>query len=161
MRYDFSPLYRSTVGFDRLFDMFDHEIENAASGPAYDIEKVTEDSYRISLVVAGFALDEIEMVQQENELVVSGRRKATEETTQYLHRGIANRSFKQSFNLAQHLKVVNATLDNGILTIDLKREVPEALKPRRINIADGGAAQTIQQDTASKPDQIGRRGQAA
>jgi molecular chaperone IbpA len=161
MRYDFSPLYRSTVGFDRLFSLFDEESENAANWPPYNIEKIAENAYRISVVAAGFAADEIEIVQQENEFTVTGRKKAAEEVGQFLHRGIASRSFKQTFNLAEHVKVLNASLENGVLTIDLKREVPEALKPRRIEISSGAAATVLAQDNRGKPDQVARREQAA
>jgi molecular chaperone IbpA len=161
MRYDFSPLYRSTVGFDRLFDAFDRQADAEAPGwPPYNIEKIDEDSYRISLVVAGFAPDEIELIQQENELSVTGRRKAPEEAAQFLHRGIAGRPFRQIFSLAEHVKVIEATQENGVLTIALKREVPEALKPRRIEISSA-ASRSSSQDNRAKPEQIGRRDQAA
>jgi molecular chaperone IbpA len=158
MRYDFTPLYRSTIGFDRLLDTFGRQLDaDAAPGwPPYDIERVSEDAYRISLAVAGFAPDEIELIQKENELTVTGRKIAKDETTQYLHRGIANRAFKQTFNLAEHVKVVEASQENGLLVISLKREVPEALKPRRIEITS--AAQPPAQDNNSnQSERIGRR----
>jgi molecular chaperone IbpA len=160
MRYDFSPLYRSTIGFDRLFDLFEgqSEAESAPSWPPYNIEKIAEDTYRGSVVAAGFAPDEIELVQKENEPSFVGRKQPTEEG-QYLHRGVANRAFKQTFNLAEHVKVLNAN-QNGVLTISLKREVPEALKPRRIEISSNGSSQTTQ-GNKGKPEQIGRRDQAA
>ena len=154
MRYDFSPLYRSTIGFDRLFDMFDHDVDASTAWPPYDIEKLGEDAYRISVVTAGFKPDEIELVQHENELVVSGRKKAETDGAQVLHRGIASRPFRQAFSLAQHVKVTSANLEHGVLTVTLKREVPEALKPRRIEIAGAGAAQPIAQDNRTKSDQI-------
>jgi len=157
MRYDFTPLYRSTIGFDRLLDTFGRQLDaDAAPGwPPYDIERVSEDAYRISLAVAGFAPDEIELIQKENELTVTGRKNAKDETTEYLHRGIANRAFKQTFNLAEHVKVLEASQENGLLVISLKREVPEALKPRRIEIT--GASQSATQDNnSSHPEQIGR-----
>jgi molecular chaperone IbpA len=158
MRYDFSPLYRSTVGFDRLLDTFGRQLDAdaAPSWPPYDIERVSEDSYRISLAVAGFAPEEIELVQKENELTVAGRKNARDEATQYLHRGIANRAFRQTFNLAEHVKVVEASQENGLLIISLKREVPEALKPRRIEITSG-AAPAAPGDNRNQPEQIGRR----
>lgn len=141
--YDFSPLYRSTVGFDRLFDLLDQSAraEPAGSWPPYNVERKSEDEYRITMALAGFAPDEIELVQKENALTVAGH-KATpsKEGSQVLHRGIAARSFRQSFDLADHVKVITANLENGLLTIDLKREVPEALKPRRIEIASGSPA---------------------
>ena len=159
MRYDFSPLYRSTVGFDGLLDTFGRKLDaDAAPGwPPYDIERVSEDGYRISLAVAGFAPDEIELIYKENELTVTGRKNAKDETTQYLHRGIANRAFKQTFNLAEHVKVVEASQENGLLVISLKREVPEALKPRRIDITNGSAQTEAQDNTRGQPEQIGRR----
>ena len=136
MRYDFSPLYRSTVGFDRLFDMLDRatRVEPLNNWPPYNIEKVADDQYRITMAVAGFAPNEIELVQQESTLLAAGQKHPEAEGVEVLHRGIAARSFKQSFSLADHVKVVGASLDNGLLTIELKREVPEALKPRRIEI---------------------------
>lgn len=148
--FDFSPLYRSTVGFDRLFDLLDQnaQIEPMTNWPPYNIEKLGEDQYVITMAIAGFAPDEVELMQKENLLLVSGQRKGSEEGKQYLHRGIATRAFKQSFNLADHVKVTSASLDNGLLTIALKREVPEALKPRRIEIANGikGSDRTLDHD---------------
>ena len=126
--FDFSPLYRSTVGFDRLFSLLD-QAETSAAWPPYDIEKVSEDAYRITMAVAGFAQDEIELTQHDTTLLVAGR------------------TFRQSFNLAQHVRVTGASLDNGLLTVELKREVPEAFKPRRIAI--GGTGTAIGQDNAS------------
>ena len=139
MRYDFSPLYRSTVGFDRLFDMFEQVSEPTSNWPPYNIEKTGEDQYRIIMAVAGFAPEEIELVQKENTLVLVGQKQPAPEGVEVLHRGIANRAFRQTFNLADHMKVTAASLDNGLLTVDLKREVPEALKPRRIEIGTAGA----------------------
>jgi molecular chaperone IbpA len=138
--YDFSPLYRSTIGFDRLFDMLDQSArgEPSANWPPYNIERTSEDDYRITMALAGFSADEIELVQKENTLFVAGHKNADQEPGgEILHRGIATRSFRQSFNIAEHVKVTGAKLENGLLTIDLKREVPEALKPRRIEIAAG------------------------
>ena len=142
MRYDFTPLYRSTIGFDRLFDMLD-QAAPAANWPPYNIEKTGDDQYRITMAVAGFSPDEIELVQKENTLFVAGQKHPEPEGVQYLHRGIATRAFRQSFNLADHVKVTGATVADGLLTVDLKREVPEALKPRRIEIASGGAPKTV------------------
>jgi molecular chaperone IbpA len=142
--YDFSPLYRSTVGFDRLFDMLD-QAGHAEPGnwPPYNIEKTSDDQYRIIMAVAGFSPAEIELVQKENTLLVAGQKQPEREGVQVLHRGIATRSFRQSFNLADHVRVGAAHLDNGLLTIELKREVPEALKPRRIEIATSGAQASV------------------
>ena len=131
--FDFTPLYRSTVGFDRLFDMLDSSIR--PDWPPYDIERVGEDEYCIRMAVAGFSTDEIELTQEGSTLLVSGAKKQADSQAQsYLHRGIANRNFKQTFSLADHVKVVGAVLENGLLSIKLIREVPEQLKPRRIAI---------------------------
>jgi len=136
--YDFSPLYRSTVGFDRLFDMLDQSAraESPPNWPPYNIERTSEDDYRITMALAGFSPDEIELVQKENTLFVGSHKNTDQEQgAEVLHRGIATRSFRQSFDLAEHVKVVSANFQNGLLTVELKREVPEALKPRRIEIA--------------------------
>jgi len=151
---DFSPLYRSTVGFDRLFDMLDRTMgaadASSANWPPYNIERLGEDHYRITMAVAGFAPDEINLVQQENTLLVEARKHPEPEGVQVLHRGIATRSFRQTFNLADYVKVSGANLENGLLVIDLVREVPEAMKPRRIEIAGGGGAKTIEHDAKPK-----------
>ncbi len=143
--FDFSPLFRSTVGFDRLA----HLLENASrfeptNWPPYNIEKTGEDAYRITMAVAGFAPDEIEVVAKPNLLTVSGQKAKSEEGVQYLHRGIATRSFRQTFELADYVKVADAKLDNGLLMIELVREVPEAMKPRRIEIKAGEGSQPQQ-----------------
>jgi len=130
---EFAPLYRSTVGFDRLLDMLDTNVR--PDWPPYNIERKNEDEYRISMAVAGFGADEIELVQHGTTLVVTGQRKAEQNEWQTLHQGMAFRSFKQTFNLADHVKVTGADLRDGLLSIDLMREVPEQLKPRRIEIA--------------------------
>jgi len=131
--YDFAPLFRSTVGFDRLFDMLDNSTR--PDWPPYNIERSGENQYRISMAIAGFGPNEIELTQQGNTLWVSGQKKGTEQDDQeMLHRGLAFRSFKQSFNLADHVKVTAANLENGLLVIELVREVPEQLKPRRIEV---------------------------
>jgi len=157
--YDVAPLFRSSVGFDRLLDMLTQadRVEPTTTWPPYNIEKVAEDEYRITMAVAGFSPDEIELTQHDTALHVAGQRKGQEGERQYLHRGIAARSFRQTFNLADHVKVTGAALDNGLLTIELKREVPEALKPRRIAI--GGAQPGVGQD--NKPTQIEGEAQAA
>jgi len=148
--YDFSPLYRSTVGFDRLFDLLDHAGRGEPNWPPYNIEKRGETEYRITMAVAGFAPDEIELVQQQNSLFVAGQKRGSEEGKQYLHRGIATRSFKQTFNLADHVKVSGARLEHGLLTIELVREVPEAMKPRRIEIA-ANQPKAVTQDNERQP----------
>ena len=148
MNYDFSPLYRSTVGFDRVLDLLDQASrgQSMTNWPPYNIEKTGEDQYRITMAVAGFSPDEINLVQQENVLLVTGQKHSDPEGVQVLHRGIATRAFKQTFNLADHVKVTGANLENGLLVVELKREVPEALKPRRIEIASSGGQKAIPQD---------------
>ncbi|WP_349258636.1 Hsp20 family protein [Steroidobacter sp.] len=133
--FDFSPLFRSTVGFDRVFDLLDNasRVSSVDNWPPYDIIKTGEDTYRVTLAVAGFSENELSVTQERNLLVVSGE-KAANENTQYLHRGIAGRSFQRRFELADHVRVVGANLTNGLLTVELKREIPEAMKPRRIDI---------------------------
>ena len=141
--FDFAPLYRSTVGFDRLFDTLDAGAARP-DWPPYDIERSGENQYRISMAVAGFGPDDIELTQHGTTLLVSGRRKAPDKGREMLHQGIAARAFKQTFNLADHVKGVGAHLENGLLSVELAREIPEQLKPRRIEIAApsaGGAAQ--------------------
>jgi molecular chaperone IbpA len=156
--FDFSPLYRSTVGFDRLFDMLDQtaRAEAAPNWPPYNIERTGEDDYRITMALAGFSPDDIELVQKENTLFVAGHRNGEQaQGAEILHRGIATRPFRQTFNLAEHVKVSDATFEHGLLVISLKREVPEALKPRRIEIAtsSGEVAQnnvtTLEQSKAA------------
>lgn len=136
--YDFSPLFRSTVGFDRVSRLLDAALEGSDSGqgyPPYNIAKVGEDKYRITMAVAGFTEGDVELVQQENTLLVRGRRpEAEDEGVSYLHRGIASRSFEHRFQLADHIQVSGASLENGLLDIQLVREVPEAKKPRVISI---------------------------
>lgn len=138
MRIDFAPYRRSTVGFDRLFDMLETGTRaDAGDGfPPYDLEKISEDRYRITLAVAGFRPDEIEITAQQNQLLVSGRKteEAQADQGRFLHRGIANRAFERRFQLADFIEVEKAAFENGLLTIALKREVPEAMKPRRIEI---------------------------
>ena len=139
-RFDFSPLFRSTIGFDRLARLVDaatHVDSAALSYPPYNIEKTGEDSYRLTMAVAGFSQDEINIVVQENTLFVTGKAQTEDENGRYLHRGIARRAFERRFSLADHIKVVGASLDNGLLHVDLVREVPEAMKPRTIKITGG------------------------
>ncbi len=138
--YDFSPLYRATVGFDRIADMMDRVLSADVAQPTYppyNIEKTDENAYRISIAVAGFSGDELTVEVKEGALIVSARKKAEESEKTYLHRGIATRAFERRFALADHVKVSGATHADGMLHIDLVREVPEALKPRRIEIAKG------------------------
>ncbi|MBZ9840949.1 Hsp20 family protein [Mesorhizobium sp. CA5] len=134
--FDFSPLFRSSIGFDRMLNALEtaSRIETVDNWPPYDIAKTADDDYRISMAVAGFSQDELAITQEQNMLMVSGQ-KAGEDKGEYLHRGIAGRAFQRRFELADHVKVVGASLVNGLLTIDLKREIPEEMKPRRIEIA--------------------------
>lgn len=143
--FDFAPYRRSTVGFDRLFDM----IENAARTeltdgyPPFDLEKQGDDAYRITLAVAGFRPDEIEVVAHQNQLVVTGRKGETEDGRDYLHRGIATRDFERRFQLADFVQVRSAEFDNGLLRISLEREVPEQMKPRKIEIGERSGSSRI------------------
>ena len=138
---NFSPLFRSTIGFDRVFDLLENASRSQSldSWPPYDIIRTSEDTYRITMAVAGFSDDEITITHEPNMLVVSGN-KPDEENADYLHRGIAGRSFDRRFELADHVKVTSANLANGLLTIALVREVPEEMKPRRVQIRTGEAA---------------------
>ncbi len=138
--FDLSPLFRSTVGFEgisRLLDAARQLDDSAISYPPYNIEKRGNDLYRITMAVAGFGEEDLEVTQTENSLIVSGKTKKQDEQPVYLHRGIAGRAFARRFQLADHIKVTGATLENGLLHIDLAREVPEALKPRTIAIETG------------------------
>src|SRR5262244_3752314 len=136
-RFDFSPLFRSTIGFDRLTRLVDAatRVDNTALAyPPYKIEKTGEDAYRLTMAVAGFSADELDITVQENALLVTGKAKKDGEDSRYLHRGIARRGFERRFSLADHIKVVGASLLNGMLHVELTREVPEASKPRKIEI---------------------------
>lgn len=134
--FDFTPYRRSTVGFDRLFDLLETGLRaDAADGyPPFDIVKDGEDSYRITLAVAGFRPDEIEIVAQQNQLTVTGKRAEDEKQGEYLHRGIATRAFERRFQLADFIEAGDARFENGLLSIQLKRVIPEAAKPRKIAI---------------------------
>ena len=139
-RFDFTPLSRSTVGFDRLFTLLEnaHRTGGGDNYPPFNIERKAEDSYRITLAVAGFKQADIEITAQQNLLVVQGRKpEEAENASQFLHVGIAQRGFERRFELADFVRVENAALEDGLLVIDLIREVPEAMKPRKIAI--GGA----------------------
>lgn len=132
---DFSPFYRSSIGFDRIFNLLENASppQNADNWPPYDIAKLGEDSYRIVLAVAGFGEDELTVTHQPNMLVIDGA-KTENEDVQYLHHGLALRSFARQFELADHVTIVGAKLENGLLIVDLKKEIPEEMKPRRIAI---------------------------
>lgn len=145
---DFSPLYRSTVGFDRLFSMLDTlgQPDGGQSYPPYNIERTGEDSYRISMAVAGFADSDIAIEAHRNVLTVKGERKeeGNGEGSEVLYRGIAARAFERRFQMADHVEVVGAALKNGLLHIDLKRNIPEEMKPRKIAIGSTGGARQIE-----------------
>ena len=136
--FDLTPLYRSTVGFDRLASILD-QVSTAAESqntyPPYNIEKTGENAYRITLAVAGFSDDELTIEAKEGQLVVTGRKAEAEDKATVLHRGIATRAFERRFQLADHVRAVDAVTENGLLHVDLVREVPEALKPRKIEIS--------------------------
>jgi molecular chaperone IbpA len=141
---DFTPYRQSTIGFDRLFDLLETGRGAAPDGyPPFDIVKEGEDSYRITLAVAGFRPDEIEIVAQQNQLTVSAQHKPDDDKAQYLHRGIATRSFERKFQLADFIEVGSARFEHGLLSIELKRVVPEAMKPRKVEISGAPANDRI------------------
>jgi molecular chaperone IbpA len=145
---DFSPLYRSVVGFDRLADMLDAATTETATGyPPYNIERTAENAYRIEIAVAGFKPADLNVEVKENLLTVQGRKPETEDARRFLHRGLAERNFERRFQLADYVVVTDAQLADGLLSISLKRELPEALKPRRIEIG-GAKADTLIEATA-------------
>ncbi len=136
--YDLTPLYRTTVGFDRMFDLLDTLGKSEATGyPPYNIERVSDDDYRISVAVAGFSPADIDIELHENTLKIVGARADGDDGRTFLHQGIAGRSFERRFQLADHVKIDGASLENGLLNIELRREIPEAKKPRKIEIGAG------------------------
>ncbi|MBB5372296.1 Hsp20 family protein [Acidocella aromatica] len=146
MTYDFAPLFRTAIGFDRLARLVDTLPQDAAGYPPYNIEKTGEDSYRVTLAVAGFSADDIELTVKDNALLVSGKvAEAPERKAEFLHRGIAARAFSRRFVLADHMVVEGAELTNGLLHIALRRVVPESAKPRRIAINTQTASQQLPQ----------------
>ena len=150
--FDFAPLYRATVGFDRIADLMDRALTADVAQPAYppyNIEKTAEDAWRISIAVAGFAPDELSVEVKEGALHVTARRAPDATERSWLHRGIATRAFERRFGLADHVRVVGASHELGLLNIDLVRETPEALKPRRIEIARPQTAAAIAQVEAT------------
>jgi molecular chaperone IbpA len=142
---DFTPLYRSVVGFDRLATLLEAaaKSEGPTGYPPYNIETVGENAYRIEIAVAGFKPEELEIEVKENLLTVTGRKAANDEGRQYLHRGLAERNFERRFQLADYVIVTDANLADGLLSVSLKRELPEALKPRKIAIGAAPAASTL------------------
>ena len=150
-RFDFSPLFRSTIGFYRLTRLVDaaSRVDTAALAyPPYNIEKTGEDAYRLTMAVAGFSPDEIDVTVHENALLVIGKAKKEDENGRYLHRGIARRMFERRFSVADHIKVVGASLANGMLHVDLVHEVPEEAKPRKIAITSGEPRMVEQKQAA-------------
>jgi len=141
--FDFAPYRRSTIGFDRLFDLLEDSAlgQGSENYPPFDLIRVDNNHYRIALAVAGFSRDEIDITAQQNQLIVTGR-KADDDKVDYVHRGIANRQFERRFGLADFIKVTDARLTDGLLSIDLVREIPEAMKPRNISIGDGEPEQS-------------------
>lgn len=136
--FDFSPLYRSTVGFDHLANLFDtvsRTDQKQAGYPPYNIELLSENHYRISMAVAGFVQNELSIESENHTLTITGKKSDSQSNTTFLHRGIATRNFQRKFQLADHVKVKNARLENGLLHIELEREIPDIMKPRKIDIA--------------------------
>ena len=147
---DLSPLYRSVVGFDRLADLLDSASTEAATGyPPYNIERTDENAYRIEIAVAGFKSDDLNIEVKENRLTVQGRKPINDETRHFLHRGLAERNFERRFQLADYVLVTDARLADGLLSISLKRELPEALKPRRVEITTSEPTVQIQAQQAA------------
>ncbi|CCV05699.1 heat shock chaperone [Mesorhizobium metallidurans STM 2683] len=145
---DYAPLYRSTVGFDRLFDLLDNSVRT--DWPPYNIEKTGDNDYRITMAIAGFTPEEVEVTQHGPELIVVGQKQTEETDRQVLHRGMVTRNFRHVFRLADYVKVANASLESGLLSVDLMRDIPEELKPRRIGISTGkqpSQNKQISQDT--------------
>lgn len=150
--FDFSPLFRTSVGYDRLASLLNsaHRVEQGNGYPPYNIATAGEDRYRITMAVAGFSEDELSITSEHNKLLVKGEKAEEKETDEvrFLYRGIATRSFERRFNLADHVRVSGARLDNGLLHIELEREVPEAMKPKTIEIETSG--QLLEGETADK-----------
>jgi molecular chaperone IbpA len=146
-RFDFTPYRRSTVGFDRLFDLLENQARNNGGDnyPPFNIERRDEDSYRITLAVAGFKADDLEITAQQNLLVVQGRKREEENEGEMLHLGIANRGFERRFELADFVRVENADLADGLLVIDLVREVPEAMRPKKIALPGQKKLEVVEQ----------------
>jgi len=150
-RFDFTPYRRSTVGFDRLFDLMENTGRNSGSGdnyPPFNIERRDEDTYRITIAVAGFKSEDLDITAQQNLLVVQGRKRADAADGEMLHIGIANRGFERRFELADYVRVENAELADGLLVIDLVREVPEAMRPKKIAI--GGSKLEVVTDSSEQ-----------
>jgi molecular chaperone IbpA len=147
---DFSPLYRSVVGFDRLADLLDSAASDAGNGyPPYNIERTGEHEYRVEIAVAGFKPDELSIEVKESLLIVQGRKSANDVERRFVHRGLAERNFERRFQLAEYVVVTEANLADGLLSVSLKRELPEALKPRRIEIGTSASSSLIEDQKAA------------
>ncbi|MBK9623069.1 MAG: Hsp20 family protein [Rhodocyclaceae bacterium] len=148
--YDLSPLYRSAIGFDRLANLVDNALRTDAqpSYPPYNVERLDENNYQITMAVAGFSRAEIDIEVENDTLKIVGSKQKVEPAKTYLHRGIGTRDFEHRFQLAEHVKVVSAALDNGLLSISLAREIPETMKPRKISIAGDQAEQWLERKAA-------------
>jgi molecular chaperone IbpA len=146
--FDFSPLFRSSVGFDRLAQLMDSARDDAPTYPPYNIERTGEDQYRITMAVAGFGENDVEITAQENALTVVGKQPKDEAPKSLLYRGIAGRPFQRRFELAEYIRVTGASLENGLLHIELVREVPEAVKPRTIKIGSAAQPKAVEQKAA-------------
>ncbi len=147
---DFSPLYHSAIGFDRMASLLDSVARDAKpSYPPYNIEQVEENQYRITMAVAGFSENELEITSEQNTLVISGRQDDDSADRNYLYRGIAARNFERKFQLAEHVRVTDARLENGLLHVALERVIPEAMKPRTIEIGTGSTGNVIEQRDAA------------
>jgi molecular chaperone IbpA len=144
-RFDFTPYRRSTVGFDRLFDLLENQVRNSSGDnyPPFNIERRTEDSYRVTLAVAGFRPEDLDITAHQNLLVIQGRKREESDEAEMLHVGIANRGFERRFELADFVRVESADLADGLLTVDLVREVPEAMKPKKIAISGQPALEVV------------------
>jgi molecular chaperone IbpA len=146
-RFDLTPYRRSTVGFDRLFDLLENQVRGNGGDnyPPFNIERQGEDAYRITLAVAGFRADDLDITQQQNLLVIQGKKREEQGSGEMLHLGIANRAFERRFELADYVRVANADLADGLLVIDLVREVPEAMKPKKIPLAGQRKLEVVNQ----------------
>lgn len=158
--YNFAPLFRSTIGFDRLFDRVNDNTPRP-DWPPYNIEKTGDACYRIRMAVAGFGAREVEITQQGNTLIVTGQKAPEQDQQEMLHQGLPSHDFRQSFSLADHVKVASANLENGLLSIELVREVPEELKPRRIEIGTRDGTGVSAQDIRPKLVDHGEHAKAA
>ena len=147
---DFTPLYQSAIGFDRMASLLDNLARDSKpSYPPYNIELVEENQYRITMAVAGFAEEDLEITTEQNTLVIAGRQQARDDQREYLYQGIAERNFERKFQLAEHVRVESARLENGLLHVELKRELPEAMKPRRISIGSDSRGDLLEQQDAA------------